>query len=151
MKSVGEIITETLIPQWKQERKRHPVNNHEERLPIESVKRAIIHERDGNRCKYCGIHSKEMVLDHIIPRSSYFADQLTVADRSDNLQSACWTCNENRSNYETSQRQRPGVTYACWECRNPDPYPDDYPGGPIPAYCGRHGGITGVPDEGWLL
>jgi len=133
---------------------RWPVRNREERTPIGSQKRAIIHERDGNICKYCGIDSVLLTVDHIIPRSAFPADQLEIADRSDNLISACWPCNEGKSNYERDQRKRLGVVAACWYCQ--DHSRDEYDELPMPlnalAYCGRCGGISRVPEvAGWIL
>ena len=130
---------------------RYPVNNREPREPIPPQKRALIHQRDGSRCLYCGTHRYDLVLDHIEPRSFYFPHQMKLADRSDNLQSACDPCNDKRSNYESHHRKRPGVVPACWECLNPDPEPDERPHSPIHAYCGRCGVVTTVPDTTWLL
>ena len=68
---------------------RWPVRNRAPREPISSQKRAIIHERDGGICRYCGTPDERLVLDHIVPRSAFPAHQLHIADRSDNLHSAC--------------------------------------------------------------
>lgn len=137
---------ETPLERW-------PVRNREERLPIESQKRAIIHERDGNVCRYCGIDTI-LTVDHIIPRSTFPADQLHIADRSDNLISACWPCNEGKSNYERDQRKRLGVVATCWYCQ--DLSRDEADELPVPVcelvYCGRCGGISRVPEvQGWVL
>lgn len=137
--------------------KRWPVRNREPRTPISSAKRAIIHERDGGRCRYCGTTDERLVLDHIIPRSAFPANQLHIADRSDNLHSACWSCNENRSNYEAIHIKRLGVVAHCWYCLNPAytydgdiavalPYPVN-----ITVFCGRCG-ISSVPEvRDWVL
>lgn len=95
-------------------------------------------------------------MDHIIPRSAFEAEHLRIADRSDNLVSACWDCNQAKSNYERTQRKRMGVVVACWYCLNPGhgeheeaflPYPVD-----VLVYCGRCGGDSHVPAvEGWVL
>ncbi len=152
MKSIGDIIINDYLPKLAEGRKRHPVNNREAREPISSIKRAIIHQRDGGICRYCGRHSRELVLDHVRPRSAYFAHELVVADRSDNLQSACDPCNDERSNYITSQRARPGVTTQCYECRYPEDTDfDGHPGTHVSAYCGDCGATTTVPDVSWLL
>jgi 5-methylcytosine-specific restriction endonuclease McrA len=136
---------------------RWPVRNHEERTPIDSVKRAIIHARDGGRCVYCGIRDGQLVLDHIIPRSAFYPQELVIADRSDNLQSACWACNEGRSNFESDHVKRPGVVVRCFYCSNPEfleenaaddvvlPYPV-----PWLVYCGRCG-ISNVADLSKVL
>lgn len=143
-----DILSEELPP-----RVRWPVRNREPREPISSQKRAIIHERDGGICRYCGTPDERLVLDHIIPRSTFTKSQLRIADRSDNLHSACWSCNERRSNYEAIHLKRLGVTAACWYCLNPEqdeldelPYPL-----PVLVFCGRCG-ISNVPAvEGWVL
>lgn len=134
---------------------RWPVLNSEPREPISSQKRAIIHERDGKICRYCGTSDELLVLDHIIPRSAFPAHQLRIADRSDNLHSACWDCNQKRSNFEAVHIKRLGVVVRCWYCVNRDhsesdeaflPYPVDKP-----VFCGQCG-VSHVPAiEGWVL
>lgn len=134
---------------------RWPVRNREQREPINSQKRAIIHERDGGICRYCGTPDEQLVLDHIIPRSAFPASQLHIADRSDNLHSACWSCNERRSNYEAIHIKRLGVVVRCWYCVNPE-YDADYALElPYPVnklvFCGRCG-VSHVPEiAGWVL
>lgn len=138
---------------------RWPVRNRQERDPIEPIKRALIHARDGHTCKHCGLTARTgFVLDHIIPRSTFSAAQLAIADRSDNLVTSCWDCNEDKSNYEDHLNKRPGVTPACWDCLNPwaedDLGPidrDEIPARPYAAYCGRCGTTGRVPDLTWIL
>ena len=135
------------------EPQRWPVRNREERTEISSQKRAIIHDRDGGRCRYCGIGNLMLTVDHIIPRSTFPPNKLHIADRSDNLISACWPCNESKSNYEHDARKTMGVTAACWDCQNhvPDHEPhDDRPPAGVLAFCGRCG-ITYVPELSWIL
>ena len=151
-KSLAEILAFEEAPPT-----RWPVRNREERTPINSQKRAIIHERDGGICRYCGTTDERLVLDHIIPRSAFPANQLHIADRSDNLHSACWGCNERRSNYEAIHIKRMGVTVACWYCVNPGygEHDDTLDGLPCPvnvlAFCGRCG-VSRVPAvDGWIL
>jgi len=151
-RSLGEILAMEEAPAV-----RWPVRNREPREPISSQKRAIIHERDGGICRYCGRSDQRLVLDHIIPRSTFAKGQIRIADRSDNLHSACWDCNENRSNYEAIHIKRLGVTAACFYCVHPEyeydgdtsvelPYPVN-----ILVFCGRCG-ISSVPAvEGWVL
>jgi len=139
---------------WETPLERWPVRNRQERTPIGSQKRAIIHARDGDCCRMCGLANVMLTVDHIIPRSTFPADQLDIADRSDNLISACWPCNEAKSNYERPQRKRMGVVVACWYCLTPEldederlPYPVDKL-----VYCGRCGGDSHVPEiAGWVL
>lgn len=153
LRSVDEILNELAEPF-----KRWPVRNREPRAPIASQKRAIIHERDGGECQLCATIGHQLTLDHIIPRSAFAPDQLEYADRSDNLHSACWPCNERKSNYESAQGKRLGVVAACWHCLNPGyheggeyeglrlPYSID-----IPVFCGRCGVSTVPRVEGWVL
>lgn len=152
VKTLGEILAVEEEPPV-----RWPVRNREPREPISAHKRAIIHERDGGMCRYCGTRDERLVLDHIIPRSAFTKGQLHVADRSDNLHSACWGCNERRSNYEAIHIKRLGVTAACFYCVNPEyaydgdasvqlPYPVN-----VLVFCGRCG-ISSVPSvAGWVL
>lgn len=134
---------------------RWPVRNREPREPISSQKRAIIHERDGGICRYCGRGERRLVLDHIVPRSAFPAHQLHIADRSDNLHSACWDCNEKRSNYEAIHIKRLGVVAKCFYCVHPEYDGDD--GLELPCqvqvhvFCGRCGVSTVPTVEGWVL
>lgn len=152
VKSLREILDfkETPAVRW-------PVRNREPREPISSQKRAIIYERDGGICRYCGRSDEMLVLDHIIPRSAFTKGQLRIADRSDNLHSACWDCNEHRSNYEAIHIKRLGVTAACFYCVHPEyaydndveielPYPVN-----VLVFCGRCGVSTVPTVEGWVL
>lgn len=145
--ALGDLLDRQEVPF-----ERWPVRNREPRTPITSQKRAIIHERDGGICRLCGTGGHRLTVDHIIPRSAFPADQLHIADRSDNLISACWDCNEKKSNYERDQRKRMGVTAACWYCVYPHfeedrlPYPVE-----TLVYCGRCG-ISHVPAvKAWVL
>lgn len=83
-----------------QGRKREPVRNNVPRPPSEE-NRMLWHAlmlRDGGRCWICGFGDRFMVMDHLQPRSSFSADEMAEADRSDNLRIACWSCNEDKSN-----------------------------------------------------
>ena len=92
-KTLGEILTDP------ESYRRWPIRNREERTEISAQKRAIIHERDGHICRLCGNGGQMLTIDHIIPRSAFPANMLHIVDRSDNLISACWDCNEGKSNY----------------------------------------------------
>jgi hypothetical protein len=146
--TLGDLLERVEIPF-----ERWPVRNREQRTPISPQKRAIIHERDGGICRLCGTGGHLLTVDHIIPRSAFPAQDLRAADRSDNLISACWPCNEAKSNYERDQRKRLGVTPQCWYCVYGQPEEgEDLPYPVIvPVFCGRCG-ISYVPDiEGWVL
>ena len=134
---------------------RWPVHNREDRTPISPQKRAIVHQRDGGICKFCGADDVILTVDHIIPRSTFQADQLQIADRSDNLISACWDCNQTKSNYERDQRKRLGVVVRCWYCVNRDHSESDEAFLPYSVdklvFCGQCG-VSHVPAiEGWVL
>jgi hypothetical protein len=150
--SLGEILDRIEKPF-----ERWPVRNREPRTVIDSRKRAIIHERDGGICRLCGTGGHVLTVDHIIPRSTFEARHLPIADRSDNLVSACWDCNQRKSNYESIWTKRLGVVVACWYCLNPGygEYDEPLDGLPypvsVPVFCGRCG-ISNVPEiAGWVL
>lgn len=150
VRTLGEILAveESPVIRW-------PVRNREPRVPINAQKRAIIHERDGGICRYCGTPDERLVLDHIIPRSAFPAHQIHIADRSDNLHSACWDCNERRSNYEAVHIKRLGVVIQCFYCQNPEYGGDSELDLPYPVrtlvFCGRCG-VSSVPEVfGWVL
>lgn len=137
---------------------RFAVLNREPRIEVESQKRAIIHERDRNICFYCLTPWALLTVDHIIPRSAFEKHELNFADRSDNLVSACWECNEAKSNYERPIQKRLGVTRACWGCyhRHSDEETADYEvymstPTPIPAFCGMCKMTGHVPNLDWIL
>lgn len=131
---------------WATPFERWPVLNREERTPVDSRKRAIIHLRDGDICHMCGTDNELLTVDHIIPRSAFDAGELEVADRSDNLISACWPCNEEKSNYERPQRKRLGVVPECLNCTRREDLEDQQG---VLVYCGRCG-TTRAP-QGWIL
>jgi 5-methylcytosine-specific restriction endonuclease McrA len=58
---------------------------------IEISKRNI-HLRDGFKCQYCGSRSKELTVDHVIPKSR------GGDDNWENLVSACKKCNNKKAN-----------------------------------------------------
>lgn len=155
-KTLGEILSAP-IP----EPERLPVLNSEPRVLMDGRKWHLLWERDGFRCLLCGIYVPKGTgeVDHIVPRSSFAADRLHIADRSDNLQITCVDCNQEKSNYAPTERSScVGVTSRCWECTvglDDDGYHDvetfgDRPEMTVPAYCGRCG-FTWVPDASWLL
>lgn len=130
--------------------RRWPVRNREPRELISSLKRALVHARDGGICRFCGVAAL-LTVDHIIPRSAFPPGDLEIADRSDNLVSACRSCNAAKSNFEYSMRKRQGVVVRCWNCRYPD-WEDELPPLDVLVFCGRCGSGAAVPDVyGWVL
>lgn len=137
---------------------RFKVLNREPRVEVESRKRAIIHERDKDSCFYCRTPHEQLTVDHIIPRSAFMQYELEIADRSDNLVSACWPCNEEKSNFQRPIQKRLGVTAACWNCyhRHTPEETAEYDRymttpTPIPAFCGMCKMTGHVPDLSWIL
>ncbi|WGW12720.1 HNH endonuclease signature motif containing protein [Saxibacter everestensis] len=158
----GRMFREALadwVAENKRPRRRWPVRNREPRTPIPSLKRALIHARDGQWCLLCG-NRVRFAVDHIIPRSAFRKEDLVAADRSDNLRSVCFDCNQKRSNYETVGSKRLGVAVACWYCQNPHPdetdsdvyaeYCEAVPEDVLPVFCGRCG-VSWVPSVTWVL
>lgn len=146
---------------------RHPVLNHEPRVQMGGRKWHLIHERDGGVCWMCSRHVPKGSgeVDHLKPRSAFEVKDLPIADRSDNLKTACIDCNQRKSNFDRPRTPRTvGVTSKCWECSNdcgidpefdPGAYADYWadrfkPTMTVAAYCGRCG-YTWVPDKSWLL
>lgn len=146
---------------------RWPVRNREERREISDHKRALIYARDDMTCHVCG-EGNAHVLDHIIPRSAFRAEDLHIADRSDNLACSHWGCNEKKSNYRRPTRKRLGVVQQCGDCvrgygRASDPErweeenescadywgvdPDDV----LPVYCRSCGYMGRVPGVEWVM
>lgn len=98
---------------------RHPIEQRSDREPLPWWMRKAIHARDGQRCRACdrkyGSRGR-LVLDHIVPRSSFPVDQLAQADRSTNLLSLCWDCNAAKSNFRWPVLRVLGVTASCVLC-----------------------------------
>lgn len=153
----NEALASTLA-KMQEPARRFPLVNLEPRVPIDSRKRAIIHARDGHQCRYCGTYTDQMTVDHIVPRSAFRIEDLTIADRSDNLASACLDCNQDKSNFEHPMGKRLGVVAACWGCLNPEPENWweleglERPELPVPVFCYRCGITSHVPTvKGWVL
>jgi hypothetical protein len=140
---------------------RYPVIRSGEREPIDPYKRRLIFIRDGYTCQWCGLHvepdtpapGKDLVLDHVIPWSA------GGSDRSDNLRTLCYRCNEDRSNYvDLNPPRLIGVAADCYWCaERQGEIPSLLIGVPpsqldrIPAFCGRCSATSWVPTEGWLM
>ena len=118
------------------------------REPIHPVVRKLVYARDGYRCRWCG-SSERLTLDHVVPWSA------GGSDRSDNLRTLCWECNEDRSNFRTdSDVARPvGVTDLCLPCWLPHLYADEVPADDcphIPVYCGQCSAVSWTHHEVWV-
>ena len=62
-----------------------------------ALSRREVFVRDGYTCQYCGKHTRDLTLDHVIPRS------LGGRDTWDNLVSACAQCNHRKGNRTPEQ------------------------------------------------
>ncbi|MCX7879805.1 MAG: HNH endonuclease [Ignavibacteria bacterium] len=64
------------------------------KIPYKRIElsRKNILRRDGNRCQYCGTHSTNLTVDHVIPKSRGGTDSW------DNLVAACISCNNKKGN-----------------------------------------------------
>lgn len=139
---------------------RMPVLNREARTNPEE-NRALwgaLMRRDGGKCWMCGRADDFMVIDHLTPRSSFPADQLDVADRSDNLSIACWDCNQDKSNRAFPFRKPLGIVWHCqldWRLEGVDE--DDaeawlefYSAEDKRVFCAKHSCAVTVPAD-WRL
>ncbi|MFC2131451.1 HNH endonuclease [Bacteroidota bacterium] len=64
------------------------------RIPYRKIElsRRNIHYRDNSHCQYCGKKTKELTIDHVIPKSRGGDDSW------ENLVSACKKCNNKKAN-----------------------------------------------------
>lgn len=60
------------------------------RTQITEEVRAAVMERDGGQCRYCGILSDRMTMDHVVPWSRGGSNEI------ENLASACVSCNAKK-------------------------------------------------------
>lgn len=144
-----------LLDEYRRPPERYPLLRGGEREPIDPYKRRLIYIRDGYACQWCGhgvppddpAPGRLLDLDHIIPWSA------RGSDRSDNLRSLCWKCNECRSNYRDPFIPRViGVVRRCYWCARSARWPGVRDTGErIPAFCGACRTASWVPDEGWIL
>lgn len=168
---IGDLLDD-VIEGLKAERVRYPVRNREVRVQIDGRTWHLIQERDGGICWMCEkpVAKGAGEIDHLIPRSSFVAADVGLADRSWNLRLACVDCNQAKSNYRVPMLPRTvGVTAKCWDCfearelGRPDPelllsefdewkeFRDPAPDLMEHAYCGSCGLVSRVPDRSWVL
>lgn len=128
-------MDEALAPEDLYERQ--PVANREPRTPIDDVVRIVIFRRDHGMCWICGLPAVDPVLDHLRPRSNWPADELEMADRSDNLHVACWDCNEERTNRTYLALPTPApIVFRCYKCEHQSGL---FVGRGFRVYCSRCG------------
>ncbi|MDO8670663.1 MAG: HNH endonuclease [Dehalococcoidia bacterium] len=87
--------------------------------PQVRLTRREVFVRDSYTCQYCGIKSRDLTLDHVIPR--HRGGKHTW----DNLTSACKTCNHRKGSrtpdearmhlYRQPQKPRPGSYYVFYQ------------------------------------
>lgn len=63
------------------------------RCRLSQSKRRTVYARDGHACVACG-STDDLTLDHVVPRSH------GGADRNDNLQTMCRSCNAMKADHE---------------------------------------------------
>jgi hypothetical protein len=129
---------------------RLPVLNREPRPESEANRQlwGALMRRDGSRCWMCNRPDGFMVIDHLIPRSSFVASDIHLADRSDNLRIACWDCNQEKSNRDYPFKRPLPIVWMCREDIQVNEFgevvlfEDDEL---VPAYCARHNCAVSVP------
>lgn len=96
-----------------------------------ALSRREVFARDGYTCQYCGKHTRDLTLDHVIPRS------MGGRDTWDNLVSACRECNHRKGSRTPEQARM----HLLRQPREPSatPYRLVY----------RH--VAGRPPREWLL
>ena len=103
---------------------------HRPRPHIKLTRREVF-RRDNYTCQYCGKHTRDLTLDHVIPRS------LGGRDTWDNLVSACARCN-HRKGGRTPEQARMRLVRAPRE-PSANPYRVIY----------RH--LSGAAPQEWLV
>ncbi len=74
------------------------LRNHVRRpMPELKLSRRSIFARDNYTCQYCGIHSKELTIDHVIPK------RLEGPTTWDNLVCCCRKCNSKKGDKTLQQ------------------------------------------------
>ncbi|WP_075201287.1 HNH endonuclease [Leucobacter japonicus] len=150
MITIGDAVDELLAGLTGWEAERYPVRNREERTILDPQMWHLLFERDGSRCWmcHCQVERGAAEIDHLVPRSSFVPANVGMADRSWNLRVACVACNQAKSNFTVSMLPRTvGVTKCCWDCSNNEGSTDLTE----PAFCGRCGVVSRVPDRSWIL
>ena len=69
--------------------------------PQVRLSRREVFLRDGYTCQYCGLKSRELTLDHVIPRHR------GGKHIWDNLVSACKSCNHRKGNHTPDEARMP--------------------------------------------
>ena len=99
--------------------------------PRVTLTRREVFVRDGYTCQYCGKHTRDLTLDHVIPRSK------GGGDTWENLVSACSECNHRKGDRTPDQARMHLI-------RKPrEPYINPY----WVVY--RH--VAGGPREEWQM
>jgi hypothetical protein len=82
-----EVITGTII--------HHPHRRERRSMAISKSIRLQVYKKYDGHCAYCGkaIEFRDMQVDHIIPRRTYWAADKDVVDHVDNLNPSCRRCN----------------------------------------------------------
>lgn len=95
-----EQMREYYLERHKRRKKRR--NGESKAIERRRALRMKVFERDGNACVFCGT-TENLTMDHVIPK------QLKGQYTFDNLQTLCFSCNQEKANkfpynYQTEQR-----------------------------------------------
>lgn len=147
---------------------RLPVLRRGPRGDIPDITRKLVLRRDNHHCRRCEA-SIGLQLDHVVPWSQ------RGPDRSDNLETLCDWCNNQRSNYleadhprriigvvavcdpcvrthddrMTVLHDRSGLWFECPRCRVFDGF--EFGDDRVPVYCGTCDWTSWVSDPGRIL
>lgn len=81
----GDTVTNRHIQRWSREKRRQ-----DGRQSMPAALRAMVIERDGFRCVYCGQEDGPFEVDHVVPVSK------GGGDHPENLCCACRACNRSK-------------------------------------------------------
>jgi hypothetical protein len=137
---------------------RQPVLNREPRPNPENNRElwGALMARDGGKCWMCHRSDGFMVIDHLTPRSAFRADEIRLADRSDNLAIACWDCNTEKGNRLIPFRPPLPVVVICvvdwkasfgWTEEELNLHLERYSDETMHAFCCQHRSAATVPKN----
>src|SRR5205085_2199687 len=72
-----------------------------------ALTRRAVFLRDNYTCQYCGLHSRDLTLDHVVPRHR------GGRDAWDNLVAACRACNHRKGHQAAAKAESPRAARAA--------------------------------------